>query len=158
MSNYSVNNSLGGTQQAISTTYITLQETIANTTGIKRFHIYGYKIFPVSAPASSDTDLEYDISRITASGTGTAATSLPNDSAESASNATSKVNDTVEPTVTASSSVDYGGGNQRATIQFQTNDFSQMFHAPATNANGFAIRAKSLGYTGKMGAWWAWME
>lgn len=158
MANFHANNSTAGTQQAQTSTYITLLELLANTTGLRRFHIFGYTVFPAAAPASSDTNLEYDIPRITATGTGTAFTPTTPDSAEGVSSATCKVNDTVEPTVTASSQVKYGGGNQRVTVTFQTNDFSQMLHSPATTANGFAVRSRSLGYTGKVGCAVDYME
>lgn len=158
MSNYSVNNSTAGTQQVQTSTYITLIELLANTTGLKRHHIYSYLIGPAGAPASSDTNLEFDIPRLTASGTGTAFTPTALDSAEAASSATCEVNHTAEPTVTASSQLKYGSGNQRSVFQWVTNDFSQMLHSPATTANGFGIRTRSLGYTGKVAAQLEFME
>lgn len=158
MANFHANNSTAGTQQAQTSTYITLLELLANTTGLRRFHVYGFTIFPASAPSSTDTNLEYDMPRLTATGTGTAFTPTVPDSAEGVSSATCKVNDTVEPTVTASSQVKYGGGNQRVTVTYQTNDFSQMFHSPATTANGFGWRTRSLNYTGKVGIGVDYME
>ena len=158
MSNYSANNSTAGTQQSQTSTYITLLELLMNTSGIKRPHLYSYLIGPASAPAASDSNLEFDLLIMTVTGTGSAYTAVPLDSAEAAANATLKVNDTVEPTVTASSQRKYGSGNQRSVFSWVTNDFSQMVHFAATNGQGFAVRSRSLGYTGKVACAVEWME
>lgn len=152
MAAYHVDNGLGGTQQNLSTSYKTLLEGVANTTGITRWWIFGFNIGPSGLPSSTDCEIVWDISRLTATGTGTAVTSLPLDAADAASNATWKANDTIEPTVTATSSLAYGAQNQRATYSWQTNDQSQMLAFPATNAAGGCIRAKSSTYTNTMGA------
>lgn len=154
MSNYAVNNGLAGTQQANSGTFITVMDIFANTTGLKRIHIYSYLFWPNSAPASTDTNLEFSISRMTSAITtnGTVTTPLALDSAEAACAATVGANFTSEPTTyTATSDLKAGGGNQRATLQWATNDFSQMLHSPATNLSGFGLRTRSVGYTGKVG-------
>lgn len=159
MAAYHLDNALAGTQQAASSSYKTAIETLAQTTGLRRLNFYGFNIGPAGNPASSDCDLQFDISRVTATGTGTAATPTLPDPAEGAPHSSSKVNDTVEPTVTAASSVAYGSMNQRATFAWQTNDKSQMLIGPATNNAGLGIRFLSAGgYTGKVGAAWYWNE
>ena len=152
MASFHVDNGLTGTQQSMSTAYKTLLEGVANTTGITRWWLYGFNIGPSGLPSSTDCELVWDISRISASGTGTAATALPLDAADAASNITWETNNTIEPTVTATSSLAYGAMNQRATFSWQTNDQSQMLTGPATNANGLCIRAKSSTYTNTVGA------
>lgn len=152
MAAYIVQNQTAGTQQANTSTFITLAEMLAATSGLKRMHLYSYLIGPASAPASSDSNLEFDIPIISATGTGTAFTPVPTDSVEAASSFTCKTNDTVEPTVTASTQRKYGSGNQRSVFSWVTNDFSQMIHFPATNGAGFCVRSRSLGYTGKVAA------
>lgn len=158
MSNYHIDNTLAGSQQVMTSTYKTLLETLAQTTGIKRPKIWYFNVGPAGTPASSDTDLHADISRATATGTGSAATATLLDPADGAPSASSKVNHTAEGTVTAASSVWYMGMNQRASFSWQTNDVSQMFTGPATNNAGFVMRARSTGYTGAVGGAWNFRE
>ena len=56
-------------------------------------------------------------------------------------------NHTVEPTVTANSRVAGWAANQRATNRWVAFP-GQVLVYPATNVAGFALRAKSPGYTG----------
>jgi hypothetical protein len=152
MANYHLDNALGGTQQAMSSSYKTVIECLAQTTGIKRTRWYGFNIGPSGNPASTDTDLQADISRATATATATAATALPTDPNEGAATSSSKVNATGEGTVTATSSLWYGAMNQRGTFTWQTNDVGQMLVGPATNNAGLVLRAKSAGgYTNTVG-------
>src|SRR5262245_30087720 len=158
MSNYHIDNALAGTQQVMTGTYKTLLETLAQTAGIKRNKLWGFNIGPSAAPASSDTNLEGDISRATATCTGTALPANAMDPADGAATSASKANATAEGTVTATSSVWYGAMNQRATFAWQTNDQSQMLIGPATNNAGLVMRSRSAGYTGTVGAGWYWRE
>lgn len=153
MAQYVVHNLLATTPalQSVSSTYKTMIELLAATTGLKRNKWYGYAVGLPGAPAASDTYFEFDIVRITATGTGTASTPNPIDGADSACSATAKINDSAEPTVTANSGLDYVSANQRATITWQTNDDKQMLVGPATNANGLALRLRSGGYTTNAG-------
>lgn len=152
MAEYHIDNGLAGTQQAMSSSYKSLLEGLAATSGLKSHRIYGFNIGPSGAPASADCEYQADISRITVTGTGTATTPNPNDPNEAACSSTWKGNDTVEPTVTATSSVKYIPSNQRGAYGWITNDRSQMPMTKATNGTGMCVRAKSSGYTGTMGA------
>lgn len=152
MANFHVDTGLAGTQQAMTTTYKTLIEGLAQTTGIKRTRWYQFNAGPAGLPSSTDCDLVFDISRITGTGTGTAATPLPLDPNEGAATSSWKINDTVEGTITATSSVKYLAGNQRSAWSWQTNDMSQMLVGPATNNAGLAARGKSSTMTTAVGA------
>jgi len=154
MANYQTNNlnAAAPALQAMGATYKTVLELLAQTAGLKRHKWFAYKVGLAGAPASSDTYFEFDIVRITATGTGVASIPNPIDSADSACSAAGKINDTAEPTVTAQSSLDYLSMNQRATYAWQTNDFNQMLDSPATNNNGLALRMRSAGYTGNPSA------
>ncbi len=150
MANYNVSNTNATTPalQAVSSTYKSMVEYLAQTTGIKRTRWFGYKVGASSAPASSDTYIEWDVSRATATLTGTAGNIIPFDPNEGAATGAAKINATSEGTVTANSALDYGSMNQRATFSWETNDFNQMLVGPATNNAGLVCRVRSGGYTG----------
>ena len=101
MANYAINNALGGTQQAVSATYKSLLAVFAGAT-VRRTKVYDILIGTNGTPA--DNYMEFDVSRITANGTGTAVTPVALDPADAAAASTANANYTAEPTVTASSS------------------------------------------------------
>lgn len=146
MAGYAASNLLGGTQQAISTSYKTLISLSAsNSTALRRIKIHEFVFGTDGTPA--DQAMTYDVSRITAAGTATAVTANPLDAADSAFLGAANANATVEPTVTANSSLWASGVNQRATIRWVAFPGQELV-VPATNANGICFRAKSPGYTG----------
>lgn len=145
MALYSINNSNAGTQQSLGTGYKTLVALTAATASLRRFKIYDVLIGTDGTPA--DNVIDWDISRQTAAGTSTASTPLPLDPADTAAGTIGSVNFTAEGTITASSSVFFVGVNQRASYRWVAAPGSELV-APATNLNGFALRAKSPGYTG----------
>jgi len=146
MANYAATNSNAGTQQAIAATYKSLIGLNAATSpALKRFKVYDILVGTNGTPA--DNFVEWDVSRMTAAGTGTALTPNPLDPADSATAIAGTANYTVEPTVTASSSVFYVGVNQRASYRWVAAPGSELV-APATNLAGFVLRARSGGYTG----------
>lgn len=149
---YHVDNGLAGTQQNMSTSYKTVLEGLAQTSGLRRLLICGFNIGPSGLPSSTDCDLVWDISRCTATGTGTSVTPVAINPADGAAHSVWEANTTIEGTVTATSSMKYGAMNQRATFSWQTNDQSQMLVGPATNNAGFAMRAKSSTMTTTVGA------
>lgn len=145
MAKYEINNELAGTQQALGVAYKSLL-TLASAATAKRLRIYEISCAQNGVPASSDTNIEFDVSRVTVAGTGTAITALPVDSADGAALAVCLANLTVEPTVTAASAVWARSGNQRAPFYWAAIDASAHLISPATVALGFAVRAKSAGY------------
>jgi len=144
MANYAINNALGGTQQAVSATYKSLLAVFAGAT-VRRTKVYDILIGTNGTPA--DNYMEFDVSRITANGTGTAVTPVALDPADAAAASTANANYTAEPTVTASSSGFYVGINQRASYRWVAAPGSELV-APATANNGFTVRVRSGGYTG----------
>lgn len=145
MAKYHGNNEIGGTQQALSSSYKTLVAAFCSAT-VRRGKVYDILIGTNGTPA--DNSMEWTIQRMTVDGTGTAITPNPLDPADAASAATSKANYTAEPTVTANSDLWYVGVNQRASYRWVCAPGSELIW-PATAANGLVLRTKSAsGYTG----------
>jgi hypothetical protein len=143
MAKYGINNSLAGSQQNMSSAYKTALSVFAGATA-RRGKLYDVLIGTDGTPA--DNAVDWDISRMTADGTGTSATPTALDPADAAMLATSKVNYTAEPTVTAASSLFQVGVNQRASYRWVAAPGSELVY-PATANNGLVLRAKSSGYT-----------
>jgi len=143
MANYTVANE--SAQQATAATYKTQCAVFAGATA-RRGMVYEWMVgFNQSPPA--DNEIEIDLARMTADGTGTAFTAVAMDPADAAAQATGKIGYTVEPTVTANSFLDYTAMNQRATVRWLAAPGSELIY-PATTANGIVLRAKSAAYTG----------
>lgn len=146
MAGYAASNLLGGTQQAISTSYKTLLGIAAsNATALRRIAVYDFVVGTDGTPA--DQAMTYDVSRETAAGTRTSVTPNPLVSADTAFLGAAGANTTSEGTVTANSSLWGMGINQRATHRWVAFPGGELV-IPATNANGLCFRAKSPGYTG----------
>lgn len=145
MPNFAAGNSIGGTQQAISTSYKTLLVLKAATATLKRGKIYDLLFGTNGTPA--DNVMEFDVSRQTADGTATAITPNPVDAADTAAGTVGAANATAEGTITANSRLLGVGINQRASYRWVAAPGSELVW-PATNLNGLAVRAKSPSYTG----------
>jgi len=145
MANYSISNTLAGSEQNLSSSYKTLVSvTSSSVTQARRGQIYDLTIGTDGTPA--DNALVFDVSRQTAVGTATSATPVLLNPADAAMLGVAAVNYTAEGTITAASSVLSLGVNQRATYRWVAAPGSELVY-PATTANGFAVRAKSAGYT-----------
>lgn len=147
MAQYFINNNLGGTQQALGAAFKSLV-TVASSATLKRTRIVEIKAGQNGTTAPVDTSLEFDLSAVTAAGTGTAVTAVKLDPADGAALASALANLTVEPTVTANSAVWSWANGQRGPAYWVAYDRGSHLVAPATSAAGFALRAKSPGYTG----------
>jgi hypothetical protein len=135
-----------GIQSTVSGAYKTALSVFAsNTTALRRGKVYDVLIGTNGTPA--DNYLQWDISRMTVDGTGTAVTPNPLDPADAAALGAAKNNYTVEPTVTANSSLFNVGVNQRASYRWVAAPGSELVY-PATANNGLVGRARSGGYTG----------
>ena len=145
MALYSASNTLGGTQQALSTSYKTLLALTAATATLTGARLFDVTLGADGTPA--DNVLTYDISRQTAAGTSTAVTPTQLDLQARAAGTVGAANFTAEGTITAASSVLSITANQRATYRWVTQP-ELGFVIPATNLAGFAVRAKSPAYTG----------
>ncbi len=141
MANYRTGNDLGGTAQAITTSYKTLVTVIGAASAPRRSKIYDVLFGTAGTPA--DLSYEFNISRMTADdGTKTNVTPLPLDPADAAAVSLSRANFTVEGTITATSSLFYIPINQRASYRWVAAPGSELV-APATAAAGFAAQARS---------------
>lgn len=145
MSVFSTSNTLGGTQQALSTSYKTLLALTAATATLTRGAVQEINFGTDGTPA--DNAVVYDVSRQTAAGTSTAVTPNPLDGGFRAAGTVGAANFTAEGTITAASSVFSIGLNQRASFRWVASPGSELI-IPATNLAGFAMRAKSPAYTG----------
>lgn len=141
MAYFSVNNGLAGTLQAITSTYKTIQEVTAATTGLQRGRLLDFIFGTLGTPA--DQSYEWDVSRMTTIGTGTATVPVALDPADAVSSTVGTANHTVEPTVTATSSLFYLGTNQRASYRWVSSPGSEIVW-PATNLNGVGLRTRSV--------------
>jgi hypothetical protein len=142
-----------GAQATTDTTYKTAIIVTAAASGtIRRGKVFDINVAAQGAPASTDTNIQFDLSRQTAAGTTTAYTPNPIDPADAVFSGLAGVNATVEGTVTASSSVFNMGMNQRAPYRWQTylGSGAELVY-PATASNGFALRVLSAGYTNAAG-------
>jgi hypothetical protein len=145
MAAYNANNLLGGTQQALSTSYKTLLALTAATATLTRAEVNDFSVGTDGTPG--DTVVQWDISRQTAAGTSTAVTPNPTDIAYRAAGTVASANFTAEGTITANSSQWAMAVNQRAAFRWVAAPGSELC-IPATNLAGFALRAKSASYTG----------
>lgn len=150
MANYAVTNSNAGTPQSLSSSYKSLVGVnAASGTALRRIKVYDLLFGTTGTPA--DNYVTWDVSRMTAAGTGTSTTPTILDPADSAALTVATSNYTVEPTVTAASSLLNVGVNQRASYRWVAAPGSELV-APATNLAGFVVRALSGGYTGTASA------
>lgn len=157
MSDYSASNELGGTKQAVSTSYKTLLSITAEATPGPAVSgkIFDIAFGTIGTPA--DNTMEWDISKQTAAGTATAVTPTTLDGSNGVARLVAEANYTAEGTITANSSVFYLPVNQRASYRFAFNPGSELV-IPATDENGLACRVKSAtGYTGTAG-WQAYFR
>src|ERR1043166_5356160 len=95
MAKYAINNSLAGSQQNMSSSYKTAVSVFAGATA-RRGKIYDVLIGTDGTPA--DNAVDWDISRMTADGTGSAATPQALDPADTALVGTFKGNYTAART------------------------------------------------------------
>jgi hypothetical protein len=146
MAGYASSNLIAGTQQAMTTTFKTLLRIgAASAVSLQRGKIEEFLFGTDGTPA--DNAMTADVSRATAAGTESAVTPNKLDPADGAFLGAVAANATAEPTITANSRAMGWGFNQRATLRWVAAPGQQLVY-PATDANGFAFRLKSPGYTG----------
>lgn len=145
MAKFMANNRLGGTQQAISSSFKSLLTLSAATASLRRAWVNDVIFGTDGTP--TDFACVADVSRITALGTATAVTPTLVDPADTAVGTVCQANSTVEPTVTAASSLLSYPLNVRQTYRWFAQPGSELV-IPATNLAGLALRMLSPGYTG----------
>jgi hypothetical protein len=142
MAKYITGNNLGGTAQAITTTYKSIVSVLGAASAPRRTKIYEMMLGTVGTPA--DLSYEWDISAQTADdGTKTNVTPNPLDQADAACVSLSRANFSVEGTVTAISARWYESVNQRASYRWIASPGSELV-TPATANTGLLSRARSV--------------
>lgn len=150
MARYAASNQLGGSEQNLTTTYKTLLGINAATgvTTLRRGWIDEIEFGADGAAVSTDCQIVFDASVMTAAGTATAVTPNPTpDGADAAALLTYSANYTAEPTVTANSDLLTLPVNQRQSQRIAFADFRLTpLIVPAVNLKGIVLRAKSTNY------------
>ena len=152
--------SLAGAQATLTTSYKTALTISCASSNARRFKIFDINIAAQGAPASTDTNIQFDLSKHTAAGTNTATTLIAADLGDSYWTSVGGANNTVEPTgPSATAGVFNIAMNQRAPFRWQTylGSGAELIF-PATANNGASLRALSAGYTGAAGGTIYFME
>lgn len=148
MAQYTISNTLGGSLQALATTFKTITTLTAATATLRRAFIYDVLVGPSGPPnGTNDCEIIYQFSRQTAAGTSTTVTPTLNDPADAAAGTVGTVNFTAEGTITAASELLTIALNQRNSQRWVARDDKSRLVIPATNLNGIAGRAKSTNNT-----------
>lgn len=147
MARYTVGTGMGGTPQAMTTTYKTLASLTAATgvTTLRKAWIYDVMFGADGTPA--DNVLTYKLDRQSTVGTGTTVTPAPLDSSDAAALIVATANHTAEPTVTDNTELMEIAVNQRASYRWVAAPGGELL-VPPTNTTGIGARAKSPAYTG----------
>lgn len=143
---------IGGQQTILTTTYKTAISVNAAASGtIRRGKVFDINVSQAAAPSSTDTNIIFDMSRVTSVGTNTAVTPAPGDPADAVFSGLAGQNHTIEPTGLTPSVFNIGL-NQRAPYRWQTylGSGAEIVY-PATASNGLALRVQSLLYTASAG-------
>jgi hypothetical protein len=138
-----------GKQTGVTSAYKTAAQMNATGTN-KRGKVVDIMIGAASNPNATDTYVQWDVSRITATGAGayTAFTPNPTDPADGAAVNVSGVNATAEATtITANSSIWNETVNQRGAFRWQAVQESQALIWAATAGTGLILRAQSVTFT-----------
>jgi hypothetical protein len=146
MARYTADTGMGGTPQAMTTTYKTLLALTAPGTP-RRAWIYDLNVGADGTPA--DNAVVYKVDQQTTVGTGTAITPAKVDQADAAALITATANLTAEPTVTDNTELLEIGTNQRAAFRWVASPGGELV-VPATSNAGLGLRARSPAYTGTM--------
>lgn len=124
----------------------------SGTTPLRRGRVYELLMGAASAPAATDTPIQYDLSRVTTStSNGTSYAPQANDPAEAQTPSALAYITASGSTVTANSSVFNVNLNQRNSQRWTAAQESQMLIWPATAQNGFTFRALSPAYAASVG-------
>ncbi len=141
-----------GSQATISSSYKGIAAFYAPATPLKRARCAEIIIGQTANPNSTDTYVQYDMSRQTTVGTATVLAAPPSDPADGAASTLASSNTTVEPTITASSSVFNEAVNQRGSFRWIESDENKMPVIPLTANNGFELRGQSSTYASSVTA------
>lgn len=171
MSGYTLNNEMGGSLGALTTTYKTQIIPSNPTSGTaKRLRVVEMELSAVSVPNSTDCQIQGDLVWCSGATSGTATTATPQQKDSGAAIGTAidtaitsgKLNFTVEPTTfTLANSWWMRGFNQRSGVLWQASPSYEIVTPSATGtalAVGPSLRALSTNYTGNVAARIDYME
>lgn len=141
-----------GSHSAVASTYKTAALIQGATSGtLKRGKIFEIMVGASANPNATDTYIQWDVSRTTASGAGAYTAWVPTslDPADSAAIVVAGITATAEATtITANSSIWNEAVNQRGSLRWVAAQESQYLVMPATASNGLLLRGLSSTYTG----------
>lgn len=138
-----------GQQDVVSSSYKTAAQVQASAAATRRGKVTEINLGTLGNPNATDTFLDWDLSRITATGAGanTAWTPTSRDPADGAAQSGSGINATAEATtITSNSSLFREGMNQRNTLRWVAPQESQAIIWPATSGSGLILRVLSSTY------------
>ena len=139
------NNANGGTPQSLSTSFKTIVALLVTSGALRRVYVEEVSGSASDVPSSTDGPLTWDLSLVTADGTGTASAPQPSQvfetGTENAALTTGKANYTAEPTVTASTSRLILSPNQRSVLRWAALSDDHRPSCPGVAASGFSWRA-----------------
>ena len=144
MARYYVDNRFAGSQQPLTTTAKSQTGVWSLTATLRRGRCVAVHVGADGAPNATDCQIVYQVQRITAAGTATAATPNPRFPADQASQMAAQVNWTAEGTYTLPQWA--RSLNQRNSMQWAAQDVDAMILWPATNLAGLVATALSPTY------------
>ena len=140
------NNSNGGTPQSLSTSFKTIVCLLVTSGALRRIYIEEVSGSAADVPNATDGPISWDLSLVTADGTGTSSAPQPSQvfetGTENVALTTGKANYTAEPTVTANTSRLILGPNQRGVLRWAALSDDHRPSCPGVAASGFTWRAK----------------
>jgi len=145
--------SVSGQQATVSSSFKSALGILAAVTNPRRFKIFDINASQNGAPASTDTNIQFQLLRTTGAtaGTNVAFTPVAVDAADTYTTTTAATNYSAEGTVLGNV-VFAIGLNQRAPYRWQTYLGSGAeIVCPAVGTNGFMFQVLSAGYTSGAG-------
>jgi hypothetical protein len=143
MAAYQSSNEMAGSAQSLTSTAKSILAVNAVTATLTRAAVQDILVGASNVPNATDCSINYDVVRVTTSGTSTAVTPSPLDSTVRAAGCTAWANATAEPTTGVyllSLAL-----NQRASQRWVAAPGSELI-VPATNLAGVGLRARSTNY------------
>lgn len=143
---------IAGQQATLTSTAKTFASITQPASSMRRAKIFDINVSQGAAPASTDTNIVFQLERYTSAGTSTSATPVPADPADGAAVTIGGVNHTIEPTGKAAVWLFQIMLNQRAPYRWQTylGSGAELVLAATAN-NGGSFETYSAGYTGTAG-------
>lgn len=150
MTNFVLNNTLGGNQQSVSSALKTLVDAVGTTGSLRRIYVSQVFMGCDGTLNGTDCNFECDVSFLTGTGGTTAVTPNPKTTLEAGAQspclATAHANTFVEGTITANSSRLRRIANQRGFVNWAALTDDDRIQGPALAGQGWAFRIMSPTY------------